>query len=373
MARDNALLLTGATGTLGGWLVRAALSDGVSVCALVRRESGKSSRKRLEACLAEIGVGRSPNLHVVEGDILQDTLGFDPDSLPVRIGMVVHCAASTELQDYSSGLTDRTNVEGVRHILAWAHRHRTPLVHVSSAYVAGDRSGWVFENELDVGQGFRNPYELAKCRGESLVRQWASETNLPAIILRPSIVMGDWSSGRIVRFSMIYDMMRVLNSLDPTVCGPELRIVAHPQVTKNLIPVDYFADVAWRLIRRDLPGTYHIVNPRPPTFADLQRFFTELFRLDSLRLVSPEEFSRQPANKVERVCYRALRHYSQYMLCPEPQFDTTATDAALGDSGPAAPLLDVDYFGRLLAYARQADWGRKTVAAPLDADREKTT
>jgi predicted lipid carrier protein YhbT len=161
--------------------------------------------------------------------------------------------------------------------------------------------------------------------------------------------------------------MRVMDALNPTLCGPELRIVADRQVTKNLIPVDYFADVAWRLIRRNLPGTYHIVHPRPPTFADLHRIFAELFGLDNIKLVSPEEFGRRPATKAERVGHRAMTHYLPYLLGREPKFDTTATDAALGDSCPVAPLLDVEYFRRLLAYARQVDWGRKAAATPVNA------
>jgi 2-alkyl-3-oxoalkanoate reductase len=368
MVCDGAILVTGATGALGGWLAGSALADGLPVCAVVRREAGKDPRERLEDCLARIGIDGSPNLHVVEGDILEEGLGLSPASLPCRVGMVIHSAASTEFDDDPPGLTYRTNVDGVRNVLALAQRCRAPLVHFSTAYIAGDRGGRVLESELDVGQGFYNPYELAKCRGESLVRQWTVETGLPAIILRPSIVMGDSQTGRMPRFSMVYDMMRIIDAFSASASGSELRIVAREEATKNLIPVDYFADAAWRLIKNGRPGTYHIVNPRPTTIADLQRIFAELFGRHGLRIVSPEQYGERPATTAERLCHRAMAHYRPYMLNSEPIFDTAATEAALMGSNPALPAMDVEYFRRLLAYARQVNWGRKSVARPSAAE-----
>ncbi len=309
--------------------------------------------------MAAIAGGQVSGLHPLEGDILQEDLGLAPGDVPSRVRMVVHCAACTDFHDGSSGLSHRTNVEGLGHVLAWARQHRAPVVHVSTAYVAGDRTGRVHADELDLGQGFNNVYERTKCQGELLVRRWADETGLPAIILRPSIVVGDWHDGRALRFNTIYEMMRAMDTLGPAVRGEELRIVADAAVTKNIIPVDYFADVAWRLIRRGRPGAYHVVHPTPLTFADLRRFFAELFNLDNIVLVSQEDFVRRRATAAERICHRAMKQYRPYMVQPEPQFDTTATQAALAGHSPEVPVLDVSYFRRLLAYAKRLEWGRK--------------
>jgi nucleoside-diphosphate-sugar epimerase/predicted lipid carrier protein YhbT len=369
MGCEQGVLLTGATGALGSWLARAALADGLEVYALTRGAPGTSTSKRVAACLTEIRSERLSGLHTIEGDILLDSLGLSPASVHSRVQMVIHCAARTEFEDNPAGLSRRTNVEGLRHVLAWARKCRAALVHVSTAYVAGDRVGRVYENELDVGQGFNNIYERTKCEGELLARRWGEETGLPVIILRPSIVVGDRQHGRALRFNTVYDMMRVMDTLGPAVRGQELRVAADTAVTKNVIPVDYFAEVAWRLIRHGRPGTYHIVHTRPPTFGDLRRIFAQLFNLDDIVLVSEAEFARKRATAAERICHRAMTQYRAYMVRPEPMFDTSATEAALARNFPEPPVLDVDFFRRLLTYARQADWGRKTIETPAQADR----
>ncbi|MFI5380401.1 MAG: SDR family oxidoreductase [Tepidisphaerales bacterium] len=273
MGRDDAVLLTGATGALGSWLVRAAIEDGASVCALARGAAGSSARQRVQESLAVTGVQQTPGLSVVEGDIFQDNCGITDGRLPGRVGLVVHCAACTDFHDTAAELNYRANVAGVKHVLEFARRHHAPVVHLSTAYVAGTQTGRVYEDNLDMGQGFNNVYERTKCHGEAMVRQWAAETGLPAIILRPSIVAGDWQGGRALRFNTLYDMMHAMDALAPAARGERLRVVAQTDATKNIIPVDYFADVAWRIIRRGRAGTFHIVHPRPtdvcPVAADL--------------------------------------------------------------------------------------------------------
>ena len=45
------------------------------------------------------------------------------------------------------------------------------FVHFSSAYVSGDRTGVILEEELEEGQSFRNVYEGSKYKAEVLVRR----------------------------------------------------------------------------------------------------------------------------------------------------------------------------------------------------------
>ena len=371
MTPDNIVLLTGATGALGSWLTRAALADGTRVCAVARETAGGSAGDRVRASLAVTGMPHAPGLSVVEGDILDDNLGIADGQLPGRIGRVIHCAACTDFQESAAELSYQSNVVAVKNVLDFARRHGAPLVHLSTAYVAGTRTGRVHEDDLDLGQGFNNVYERTKCQGEALVRQWAADTGLPAIILRPSIVAGDWQGGRALRFNTLYDMMHAMDALAPAARGERLRVVAQAGATKNIIPVDYFAEAAWRIIRRGRPGTFHIVHPRPLTLTRLARIFAELFSVEEMPLVSQEEFTRDRPTHAERVCHRAMAQYRPYMTQPEPVFDRTATDQALAGSGIEAPELDVAWFRRLLGYALQVDWGRKPrntpVAAPATA------
>src|SRR5205823_6206999 len=106
---------------------------------------------------------------------------------------IIHSAASVSFSlplDESRAI----NVEGTRSILDLAELAQRRgglrrLSYVSTAYVAGDRRGVFGEDDLDLGQGFRNPYEQSKFEAEKLVRSrmdW-----VPTQVFRPSIVVGE--------------------------------------------------------------------------------------------------------------------------------------------------------------------------------------
>ena len=65
------------------------------------------------------------------------------------------------------------------------------FVHVSTAYVGGTHTGRFDEDDLDVGQGFRNTYEQSKFEAEQVVRA----SGLPVRVVRPSIVVGESTYG----------------------------------------------------------------------------------------------------------------------------------------------------------------------------------
>ena len=74
--------------------------------------------------------------------------------------------------------------------------------YVSTAYVAGTHDGEFSEDQLDVGQGFRNPYERSKFEAEQLVRAYRGR--LPIQVFRPSIIVGERATGWTVSFNVLY-------------------------------------------------------------------------------------------------------------------------------------------------------------------------
>ena len=81
-------------------------------------------------------------------------------------------------------------------------RQLRSFAYVGTAYVAGERAGLVREDELAVGQGYRNTYEQTKAEAEALVRSRLG--SLPGVILRPSIIVGDSQTGVTSSFKMMY-------------------------------------------------------------------------------------------------------------------------------------------------------------------------
>lgn len=352
---DGVVFLTGVTGSLGSWIAQRALADGMSVRALARAAEGQSAQTRVEQSLAAAADQRIVALpQVIEGDILDDHID------PGRVNLVIHCAACTAFHDRSAEASHQTNVQGLQRILALARRQRVPFVHVSTAYVCGNRTGSVLEGDLDTGQQFNNIYESTKCEGEALVHAWSAETGLPAIVLRPSIVLGDWTHGRAVRFNTLYHLIRTLDAVGPSLEGQRLRLVGRADVTKNIIPVDYFAQVAWQVIRRGSAGTYHIAHPDPITMGELRGIFSELFDID-MQLVSLQDFGSERGTTIERLCHHAMAPYRPYMLNQEPRFDRRGTIAALDGSLSEPPRLDTGYFRRLLNYGRRTNWGQEPI------------
>ena len=124
---------------------------------------------------------------------------------------VWHCAASLSFQQEDRAEIFRMNVDGTRNVLDLVREiPGRRLHHVSTAYIAGNRSDLALETEIDIGQSFRNPYEESKCRAELMIADAHKAGNITASVYRPSIVIGDSKSGRVTHFHGVYAFIRAL-------------------------------------------------------------------------------------------------------------------------------------------------------------------
>src|SRR5438067_1251167 len=118
------------------------------------------------------------------------------------------------------------------------------FTHVSTAYVAGTHPGRFSEDDLDVGQGFRNAYEQSKFEAELLVRE--RSPSVPVQVVRPSIVVGDSTTGWTPAFNVLYMPLRAFAR------GAYPAIPARRSAPVDVVPVDYVADAVLALPPR--PG-----------------------------------------------------------------------------------------------------------------------
>ncbi|MHC4720614.1 MAG: SDR family oxidoreductase [Planctomycetota bacterium] len=353
----DTVLLTGITGNLGSWLAVEMLRQGKNVLALMRDQNSKDAPGRLDRIL-DIAGGRNlkDNIEIIHGDICKKGLGLKANAKNLnRLSKIIHCAACTKFLDEDGKSHQMMNVQGTLNVLELAGRLSLPLVHVSSAYIAGKRTGTVKEDEIDLGQSFNNIYEDTKCRSEMLVHNWAQTNSLPVVILRPSIVLGDSQYGKTVHFTSLYDYMRVLALIVPRLGNNCIRVAAKPGVTKNIIPVDYFAKVSSYIISRGTSGTYHITNPAPLAMKDFARIFSRIFGFNRYKLVKADSFLSHKPNRIERLIQKSTSVYDPYMLS-EPVFDRTNTDKVLAGSGIELPPMGLPYFKKLLDYACSVNW-----------------
>ena len=253
-------------------------------------------------------------IRTLAADLRLDRFGLDParlDTLARDLDLIVHCAAVTGF-DQPPASHRAVNVEGTARILALADRPGAapvPVLHVSTAYVCGDRSGPVAEAPFRAGAAFANAYEASKAEAETLVAA-AGARGLPVAIARPSIVVGAWADGAIARFDNFYGMLRLVAE------GRIRTIPAAHGASLDLVPIDHvvrgLADIAERM--REAAGRiYHLVSGNPVPVTLLRDLALSYPQFHAPRFVPPEGFD--PAALAEEEAWwhtHVASHYASY-------------------------------------------------------------
>ena len=285
---------------------------------------------------------------LIDGDLHRDDLGWSPDRAEALLAhdVVVHCAADTSL-GASDGDRRALNVEGTRRLLQWLARGASPpaLVHVSTAYVCGARSGSVAEAPASC-DGFNNGYEASKAEAERLV----SASGLTTVIARPSIVVGRWADGALSRFDNVYGLIRLCGE------GRLRELPAAPHATLDLVPIDHVVGGLVDLVERvdQAAGRIvHLASGSPVPVAALGALDVPGFHRP--RLVPPATDRRRRGD--------FLSLFAGY-LAQDPRF-AVETLAAL--SGRRCPPTDGAFLRRLVEGACRAGFMRPDPALLLEA------
>ncbi|MDT8301191.1 MAG: hydroxysteroid dehydrogenase-like protein 2 [Sedimentisphaerales bacterium] len=367
MNQTDSILMTGITGSLGSVLAGRILRSGHRIRAVVRGQNRVNALARTKQILDIIGASYSDqNLEVILGDVCEENLGISSKYLS-GVSFIIHCAALLDFTDNSATRNHQVNVVGTANVLRLAESLYVPICHISTAYIAGKRQGTVREDELNMGQEYHNSYETSKYQAEEHLQNWSKTTGLPVMVFRPSILVGDSKTGRIVNFDGLYNLLRFFDNVADLIRNDEFRAVANPQATKNLIPVDIAAEMIWKIIQSRRPGVYHITNPEPISLARLREIFIKLFNIPQARFVEEEDFTRKKKSRYELMYQKASSFYLPY-LRHEPVFDRTFTEKALGKNESDVPAMDLKYFQRLIAYAREVNWGKKQTKSAAESN-----
>jgi thioester reductase-like protein len=360
---SGAILLTGATGFLGMETLARLVDRGEQqIIVIVRADDGVGARQRLDEVLARLYGEPRPaaQVRVLRGDLLEPGLGLsreDRARLVASVDRIIHCAASISFE-LPLEQARAINVGGVRRVIELAREIAgggalRRLVHVSTAYVSGRHSGSFREEDLDVGQEFRNSYERSKHEAEHRLRE-ADE--LPTVIARPSIVVGHRVSGWTPAFNVIYWPMRAAER------GLLNEVPAGPESIVDYVPVDYVADGLLALLDDpEARDTYHLVaGERALAAGELVELHSSLLGRAPVRLIGRDTAGSLP---------RGAEAYTPYfdVRC---SFDRARARSVLERAGIAEPD-PRDYLGRLIDYAHTTNWGKQPMsrAAAMDHAR----
>lgn len=336
----DGVFVTGATGFIGRHLVLGLLERGFRVFALTRGANGTQAGDRLIRVL-QLAYGRPlpeqmlARLQPLDGDLVKPDLGLRQhvvEQLVAEVGQIFHCAGDTRFFPKDRAAYRAIHLDGPLHILRAIDRGQgVRFHHVSTAYVAGRRNGTAFEDELAVGQSFRNPYERVKLEAEQTIRSACESRGIGLTIFRPSIVIADprvpntnWSDPISTRFAGFARLCGVYRRTVGRIRAlrPSLRVRGSGESALNVVPITYVVEAILAIAAngRISPGTFHLVDPTPPRNHELLDRITELLGLRGLEPFEHRTLPIEGASLLERVVENLLRPYQDYFF-ESPIFD----------------------------------------------------
>jgi long-chain acyl-CoA synthetase len=362
------LLLTGATGFVGMEVLGRCLEHGTRrIITPVRAANDAAATERVHATLRSLFGARARRyerrVDALAADLTAPGLGMSrarQEQIASRTDQIIHSAASVSFAlplDESRAI----NLAGTRRMLELAELTQARgglgrYAHISTAYVAGTHPGRFHERDHDVAQAFRNGYEQSKFEAEQLVR---SKTDLPATILRPSIVVGDRRSGWTSAFNVLYWPLRAFSR------GLYPAVPAVASAPVDVVSVDYVADAIYELCqsKAGIGETYHLTaGPHASTVAELVELASRYFKRPPPRVLTPAEFAEsfKSMTGVQRSALGQSAVYFPYFAV-STEFDNAKARARLDPAGISASPL-ASYLERLLDFATRSRWGKRPIA-----------
>jgi nucleoside-diphosphate-sugar epimerase len=346
---SSLVLVTGATGFIGRYVVAGLLRAGRPVVVTARAAARNSAKERISSMFGSLAERLAG---VVEADLAELRSAQDQfHALGSDIETVIYCAGETSFFpdsiaaaravqiDVPLALIDLLQARGLR---CWAH--------VSTAFVCGQRSGIVYEEEGDVGQTFHNPYEGIKLESELQVAQKCRTLGLDCKIFRPNIVVGAAPATEGGKPSNLFlKFVRSLTSVASLAGSRTIRIQGRPDARFQIVPIEYVAAAIVKIT--DCPagsGTYHLVASNPPTQTDFLDMLTRHLGVCGARVI--EETALSNPSSLEAKLARMLAPYRKY-LTQDVLFDDTYARKSLDGSGILAPRIDSAEIARLVRLA----------------------
>ncbi len=246
------ILVTGASGIVGHFVVKTLLEQGHKVRAT--RRAG-SNLERLAAY--------QDNLEWVEADVLDVTA---LNKAYEGVERVVHCAALVSFHQEDKKAMMAVNVEGTANMVNLALEHGVKkFVHVSSVAALGRKPGIDVIDENIAWEESDNNTNYAKSKHLGEMEVWrAHAEGLPVAIVNPSIVLGpgDWNSSSMQLFKYVKQGR-----------------MFYPAGTMNYVDVRDVAQIILLLLFNDINGERFILNagkaPYREVFALISKYLNK--------------------------------------------------------------------------------------------------
>lgn len=183
------ILVTGATGLVGSYLLHYLLKDGQKVRALLHSKKSLDRTRHIFRSLSDDADELINQVEWIEGDVLDVMLLSDAMK---GVREVYHSAAIVSFDQADKDIMMKVNVEGTCNVVNMAlEAGVAKLCHVSSIASLGrtDESNLIDENSEWRNSNANTVYARSKYMSEREVWR-ASAEGLPVVIVNPSIIFG---------------------------------------------------------------------------------------------------------------------------------------------------------------------------------------
>ncbi|AFZ36193.1 thioester reductase domain protein [Stanieria cyanosphaera PCC 7437] len=272
LTKNDAFLLTGATGFLGAFLLNELLQQtSADIYYLIRAENINLAQERIENKLKSYLLwdeSFSQRIIPVVGDLSQPLLGLSKDyfaKLASLIDVIYHNGAWVNFT-YPYSQLKAANVLGTQEVLRLAVQNKLKPVHFISTIgvvSAADRKLLTIQEDtsIDHSEQIDSGYTQSKWVAEKLVTI-ARDRGIPISIYRPGRISGHSKTGVCNPDDHTFRMIRGCIQLGS---------VFQEDSLVNLTPIDYAVRAIAHLSSQpeSLGKTFHIFNPQPTPWQEV--------------------------------------------------------------------------------------------------------
>ncbi|MFL6211978.1 MAG: SDR family oxidoreductase [Pyrinomonadaceae bacterium] len=353
MSVGATIFLTGFPGFIAGRLVeQLARTEGARFLLLVQPTLITRAQADIARISAATGVPVE-HFQIITGDITQPDLGLAPATLAqarAETTHIFHLAAIYDLA-VARDVALSVNVAGTRHVNEFARTVRSlkRYHYVSTCYVAGQRTGVIYEHELQHDAGFRNYYEETKYLAELEVE--SLKTELPVTIYRPAVVCGDSRTGETAKYDGIYYLIHYLR-MRPRLLA--LANIGNRDVRLNIVPVDFVVTAMATLAHDDaaIGATVQLADPEPLTTHELFDTIAHTLAARSSLFQVPPPLVRATLTLPVAEPITGMPRVAVPYFFIEQTYDTARAESLLAPHGVRCPPFP-SYVGALVDYVAE--------------------
>ncbi|MGL5076799.1 MAG: thioester reductase domain-containing protein, partial [Waterburya sp.] len=301
------ILLTGATGFLGAFLLRELLQQtSADIYCLIRAENNNQAQEKIENKLKSYllwDISVKKRIIPVVGDLSQPLLGLSRDrfnAIAKSVDVIYHNGAWVNFT-YPYSQLKAANVLGTQEVLRLAVTSKVKPVHfISTIGVVGaaDRQLETIEEDTPINhsENIEDGYTQSKWVAEKIVTL-GRDRGIPVSIYRPGRISGHSKTGVCNPDDHTFRMIRGCIQLGS---------VPQDDSMVNLTPVDYAVAAIAHLSSQatSLGKTFHIFNPQPTPWEEVVNSVISLGY--PLKQIDYQQWRKQLLTAVEKSPDNAL-------------------------------------------------------------------